>query len=91
MIDIILTFLCILLILDIYFLFRNFEVRLFCQDILHMALAYDPRNYKSFRDKKEFALFWFAQKYSYERYLFSFKALKLEKWFTKEELEKIRE
>ena len=43
----------------------------------------DEENYYNIRDQVRFLL----DKHSYNRYLFSFKPLKLEKWFTKEELE----
>lgn len=43
----------------------------------------DEDNYNYIKEKIEFLL----SKHSYEKYLFSFKPLKLEKWFTKEDLE----
>lgn len=43
----------------------------------------DENNYYNIREKTYSLL----DKHSYNKYLFSFKPLKLEKWFTKEELE----
>ena len=43
----------------------------------------DENNYNYIKEKVNSLL----DKYSYNKYLFSFKPLKLEKWFTKEELE----
>lgn len=43
----------------------------------------DENNYNHIREKVRSLLY----KYSYNKYLFSFKPLKLEKWFTEEELE----
>ena len=46
----------------------------------------DENNYNYIKEKIQFLL----DKYSYNKYLFSFKPLKLEKWFTEEELEFIK-
>ena len=46
----------------------------------------DKDNYNCIKDKINTLL----DKYSYDKYLFSFKPLKLEKWFTEEELEFIK-
>ena len=43
----------------------------------------DENNYNYIKEKTLFLL----NKHSYNKYLFSFKPLKLEKWFTKEDLE----
>ena len=43
----------------------------------------DKNNYYNIREKVQFLL----DKHSYNKYLFSFKPLKLEKWFNEEELE----
>lgn len=46
----------------------------------------DEDNWNTIREKVHFLL----NKYSYNKYLFSFKPLKLEKWFSKEDLEFIK-
>ena len=43
----------------------------------------DENNYNSIKEKVQFLL----NRHSYNKYLFSFKPLKIEKWFTKEDLE----
>ena len=43
----------------------------------------DEDNYNYIKEKVEYLL----NKHSYNKYLYSFKPLKLEKWFTEEELE----
>ena len=46
----------------------------------------DEDNYNCIKEKVQLLL----DKHSYDRYLYSFKPLKLEKWFTEEELEFMR-
>ena len=43
----------------------------------------DENNYNNIKEKVQLLL----DKHSYEKYLYSFKPLKLEKWFTEEDLE----
>lgn len=77
-----------------YLGFRNFKVRNFCTSLIEMSYMYEMRR---LRDLKEFgterqtrsAFDWFASKYSYEQFLYSLKPLKLEYWYTEEELKEI--
>lgn len=77
-----------------YLGFRNFKVRDFYTSLIDMSCMYEMRR---LGDLKEFgterqtksAFDWFAGKYSYEQFLYSLKPLKLEYWFTEEELKEI--
>lgn len=98
-VDLILIILAILIVLCLYFLNRNNKVFNFTTSFSHFLfdelrrvlntykdddeLHEDEDNYNYIKEKTLFLL----DKYSYNRYLFSFKPLKLEKWFTEEELE----
>ena len=94
--------LLILIILCFYMLYRNnkvyyFSVTLngfFFDELERILNSYkndnefheDENNYNYIREKTYSLL----DKHSYSKYLFSFKSLKLEKWFTEEELEFIK-
>jgi len=97
--NLILLVILILALFCFYMLYRNnktyyFSVSLnhFLSDELRRILnTYkndnefheDENNYNYIKEKTYYLL----DKYSYSEYLFSFKPFKLEKWFTKEELE----
>ena len=93
--------LLILIVLCFYTLYRNNKVYYFCislgnlyDELTRILNTYkddnefheDENNYNYIKEKIQFLL----NKHSYSKYLFSFKPLKLEKWFTKEELEFIK-
>lgn len=99
MINLILIVLLILIVICFYVLYRNNEVYYF-KRILNISLfdelirilnSYknddelhkDENNYNYIKEKVLFLL----NKHSYNKYLFSFKPLKLKKWFNEEELE----
>lgn len=86
---IILIILVIALVIDIYLMLRNNEVLVFSRKLIHMAGNYHRRHLELDLQGKESAFNWFSNKYPYWRLLFSFKPLKLEYWFTQEELDKI--
>jgi hypothetical protein len=97
--NLILIVLVILLVFLLYFLNRNNKVFRFSVGLNHFLLnellrilnTYkndgefyeDENNYHNIREKTYSLL----DKHSYNEYLCSFKSLKLEKWFTEEELE----
>ena len=91
----ILSCLCIgLLFLYTYMIRRNEKVKDFCFSLVDMAYEYEVRRLKEYAEsgeerKEKNAYDWFANKRSYEDYLYSFKPLKLEAWFTEEELKEI--
>lgn len=99
--DLVLTILLILSCLGIVLLFfstymlcRNEKVKDFCLSLVDMAYEYEIRRLKEYSecDKKrteENAFDWFVDKYSYKNFLYSFKPLKLESWFTEEEIKEI--
>lgn len=95
MILLILSCLCIgLLFLSTYMLRRNEKVKDFCFSLVDMAYEYEIRRLKEYAESgeertEENAFDWFANKHSYEDYLYSFKPLKLESWFTEEEIKEI--
>ena len=91
----ILLCLCILsLFLSMHMLRRNEKVREFCLSLVDMAYDYEMRRLREYaeigvgREEKN-AFDWFANKRSYEDYLYSFKPLELESWFTEEEIKEI--
>lgn len=91
----ILLCLCILsLFLSMYMTRRNRRVRDFCLSLVAMAYNYEIRRLREYAEsgeerKEKNAFDWFVNKYSYEDYLYSFKPLKLESWFTEEEIKEI--
>lgn len=83
-----------LLFLSTYMLRRNEEVKVFCFFLIDKAYEYEIRRLKEYVESgeectEENAFDWFANKHSYEDYLYSFKPLKLESWFTEDELKEI--
>jgi hypothetical protein len=99
MMNLILLILLILAIFCLYLLDRNIKVysfnkglsTFFFDELRRILDTYkndnefhkDENNYNYIREK----MYSLLDKHSYNEYLFSFKTLKLEKWFTKEELE----
>ena len=100
--NLILFIVLILIVLCFYILYRNNKVYYFCislGNILYDELERilntykdddefheDEINYSYIKGKVEILL----NKHSYDKYLFSFKPLKLKNWFTEEELEFIK-
>ena len=100
--NLILVLLILIIILCLYVLYRNNKVYCFSvvlSDVLFDELKRilytykddnefheDEINYNYIKEKVEILL----NKNSYNKYLYSFKPLKLEKWFTEEELEFMR-
>ena len=98
-VNLILLILLILAIFSLYLINRNNKVYYFninlsnflFDELKRILNTYkddyefheDEKNYYNIKEKIQFLL----DKYSYNKYLFSFKPLKLEKWFTKEDLE----
>lgn len=79
-----------LIIFCIYLLFRSHKVLKFRHFLIDLAYKYAYEeiikgnfNYKTVYEQ-------FVYKYTYANMLFSFKPLKLESWYTKEEIEKIK-
>lgn len=77
----------IALVGSFYMLYRNDKVYIFRTEIFWMCYEYEDRH---MFDSHDFSYKWFHGKYSYSQMVFSFRPLKLENWYTKEELEKIR-
>lgn len=90
---VIIVILCLLMLFpfwSFYMLRRNIKVRDFCLSLVDMAFNYEIRRLSEKGERTEKSAFdWFSNKYSYERFLYSFKPLKLEAWFTEEELKEI--
>lgn len=97
--NLILTVLIILMVLCFYILYRNNKVYSFSISLNHFLSDELKRILNTYKDDNEFhededsynyirdKIYFLLEKYSYNEYLFSFKPFKLEKWFTKEELE----
>lgn len=97
--NLILTVLIILMVLCFYILYRNNKVYCFSVSLNHFLSDELKRILNTYKDDNEFhededsynyirdKIYFLLEKYSYNEYLFSFKPFKLEKWFTKEELE----
>ena len=99
MMNLILLILLILAVLCFYLLNRNNKVYYFNKGLANFLFGEltrildtykddnefheDESNYYNIREKTQYLL----DKHSYNKYLFSFKSLKLEKWFSKEDLE----
>ena len=97
--NLILLVVLVLIVLCLYILRRNNKV--FCFSISLNDLLFDElkrilntykNDYEFSKDKNNYnyikdKIYYLLDKHSYEKYLFSFKSLKLEKWFNKEELE----
>lgn len=73
------------LIICAYLLYRNRKVYEFDRMRLEIWREYMYNHFGSDIHEME----WFIKKYSHDQLLFSTKPLKLEYWFTKEELDKI--
>ena len=100
--NLILLVLIFLLVLCLYILYRNNKVYCFVTSLCSFLFGElrrilntykdddkfqeDENNYNYIKEKIQFLL----EKHSYSKYLFSFKPLKLEKWFSEEELEFIK-
>lgn len=80
----------IILVVSLYFLYRNDKAHKFSRELIQMSYDYNIRRIdENPMGDYDDAFEWFANKYSYEKLLFSFMPLKLEYWFTQEELDKI--
>lgn len=88
---VVLIILILFFVISVYMLFRNNQTYEFAIKLSEMAFAYNVRHIKDRinNSDNDDAFVWFSGKYSYERLLFSIKPLKLEYWFTEEELNKI--
>jgi hypothetical protein len=98
------TFLIVLILvaLSLYLGIRNNKVYYFKISFGHFLFDELMRILKTYKDDDEFSkdednlniirekVYFLLNKHSYNKYLFSFKPLKLEKWFTEEELEFIK-
>ena len=101
-VNLILIVLVILIVLCLYLLDRNNKV--YCFTVSFGRLLFDELNriLNTYKDDREFhedkenyynikeKINSLLNKHSYNKYLFSFKPLKLEKWFTEEELEFVK-
>jgi len=100
--NLILIVLIILMVLCSYILYRNNKVYYFNRSLCKFLFGELKRILNTYKDNYEFhedednyncireKIDTLLDKYSYEKYLYSFKPLKLEKWFTEEELEFIK-
>lgn len=68
---------------------RNDRLVVFRICILHLCTTYDILHAIE-PGSEEDAFKWFEEKYTYNQMLFSFKPLKLEAWYTPEEISKIQ-
>lgn len=90
MVDVIfLGFLTLLFIFTVYLMLRNNKVYSFCSVLSKMSYDYNMRRINERKYDETDAFEWFANKHSYFEFVLSFKPLKLEKWFTEEEITKI--
>ena len=97
--NLILSVVLILMVLCLYLLNRNNKVYYFNKSLCKFLLGELERILNTYKDDYEFhedkdnyncikdKINTLLDKYSYNKYLFSFKPLKLEKWFTEEEIE----
>ena len=91
-VNLILIVLVILAVFGFYFLNRNNEVYCFSislsnflfDELIRISNTYKDENNYNYISEKVYSL---LDKHSYNEYLYSFKPLKLEKWFSKEDLE----
>lgn len=100
--NLILSVVLILMVLCLYLLNRNNKVYYFNKSLCKFLFGELERILNTYKDDYEFhedkdnyncikdKINTLLDKYSYNKYLFSFKPLKLEKWFTEEELEFMR-
>lgn len=78
------------LVLCGYVLARNYYVGKFRSKVINLCYKHNLRRIdETMGGNYESAYDWFFHKYSYEEMLFSFKLLKLEYWYTKEEIERL--
>lgn len=78
------------LIVTAYFwLYRNTKVYKFEKYLIDLANGYISRHEYFPFNSPEDPYNWFVHKYTHEEMVCSFKALKLENWFSKEEIDKI--
>lgn len=99
MVNLILLVLLILIVFGLYFLNRNNKVFYFSTNLHHFLFDELERILNTYKNDNEFhedennynsikeRTYNLLDKHSYEEYLYSFKSLKLEKWFSKEDLE----
>ena len=102
MIESLIIVLVILIVFCFYFSYRNNKVYCFITNLSNILFDELRRILNTYKDDNEFhedednynyikeKVLFLLDKHSYNKYLFSFKPLKLEKWFTKEELEFIK-
>ena len=98
-VNLILLIVLILIVLRFYILYRNNKVYCFSIGLNGLLLDELKRILNTYKNDDEFnedennynyikeKIYSLLNKHSYEKYLFSFKPLKLEKWFNEEELE----
>lgn len=79
-----------IVIVTTYLVDRNNKVYAFSLYISDLAYLYNLRRIEEYPKKYEDAHIWFADKWTYEQMLFSLKPLRLDNWFTEEELEEIK-
>lgn len=76
----------------VYLGIRIYKVAVFRRKLLNMSHEYNHRRIVEggFRfDTDKNAYMWFSDKWTFSQMLFSFKPLKLEYWFTEDELKEI--
>lgn len=80
----------IFMICCLFLLFRNLSVYTFRKELLKLTSKYQTRHMMDEKwNKNGGAWEWFLGKYTYDDMMFSFKRLRLESWYTKEEIEEI--
>lgn len=88
--DVLSVIMCMLFALAGYFIVRNFFVMMFGSKIIDLCSKHNLRREDETRGGYyESAYDWFFHKYSYGKFLFSFKPLKLKYWYTEEEIERL--
>ena len=88
--DILLAFIIILLVFLLYFIIRNDNVLRFRLNICQLCSEYEQRKIENGTFNPDNLSFnWFLDKYSYGRMVLSFRPLKLEYWYTDEEIKEI--
>lgn len=80
----------LLFIICIYLLIRNNKVYEFRNYLIDLACKYNCNEIAKGNLDYISAYEWFVDKYTYDKMLFSFKPLKLESWYTKEEIEEMQ-
>ena len=97
--NLILLIVLILIVFWFYIFYRNNKVYYFSISLSHFLFDELNRILNTYKNDDEFSkdednlriisekIQFLLDKYSYNKYLFSFKPLKLKKWFTEEELE----